>query len=481
MTTRPSKISEHKLPILIVDDDPSVTASLALLLKQAGYRSQVTASPSDALRLAESESFSLVLQDMNFSRQTGGEEGLRLLSQIKTIKPNLPVILITAWGSIELAVQGVRAGASDFITKPWTHQQILQAVRTALGLAEVNSPPHSGNYTQREELDSRYDFGKLVGRDPKFLRVLELIGRIAATDASVLITGESGTGKELIADAIHRNSHRRQLPLVKVNLGGIPAQLFESEMFGHVKGAFTDARQDRKGRFEMADGGTIFLDEIGDLDAGSQVKLLRVLQDRTYEVLGSSQTRSVDVRVVSATNRNLAEIVSSGQFREDLLYRLNLIAIHLPPLRERAGDIPLIAVSFLENLAKVYRRTNLSISDEAMRWLKSQNWPGNIRQLRHVIERALLVSGKDILEREDFELTMAMDLEIDARAESHADDREALPQVGTMTLDDIEKAMIVKAMAHHDGNISRVADALGLSRAALYRRFEKYGIRMSNQ
>ncbi len=481
MTTRPSKISEHKLPILIVDDDPSVTASLALLLKQAGYRSQATASPSDALRLAESESFSLVLQDMNFSRQTGGEEGLRLLSQIKTIKPNLPVILITAWGSIELAVQGVRAGASDFITKPWTHQQILQAVRTALGLAEVNSPPPSGTYTQREELDSRYDFGKLVGRDPKFLRVLELIGRIAATDASVLITGESGTGKELIADAIHRNSHRCQSPLVKVNLGGIPAQLFESEMFGHVKGAFTDARQDRKGRFEMADGGTIFLDEIGDLDAGSQVKLLRVLQDRTYEVLGSSQTRSVDVRVVSATNRNLAEIVSSGQFREDLLYRLNLIAIHLPPLRERAGDIPLIAVSFLENLAMVYRRTNLSISDEAMRWLKSQNWPGNIRQLRHVIERALLVSGKDILEREDFELTMAMDLEIDARAESHADDREALPQVGTMTLDDIEKAMIVKAMAHHDGNISRVADALGLSRAALYRRFEKYGIRMSNQ
>lgn len=467
--------------ILIVDDDPSVTASLALLLKQAGYPSQTAPSPTEALKQIESEKFSLVLQDMNFSRQTSGEEGLRLLRQIKSLNPQLPVVLITAWGSIELAVQGVRAGASDFITKPWTHQQIIQAVRTALGLAEANSPQNAGKQQTREQLDARYDFNNLVGADPKFLRILDLIGRIAATDASVLITGESGTGKELIADAIHRNSHRREAALVKVNLGGIPAQLFESEMFGHVKGAFTDARQDRKGRFETADGGTIFLDEIGDLDASSQVKLLRVLQDRTYEVLGSSQTRTVDVRVVSATNRNLPEMVANGQFREDLLYRLNLIAIHLPPLRERTGDVPLIASSFLENLAKVYRRASLSISDQALRWLQGQSWPGNIRQLRHVIERALLVSGKDTLEMEDFELTMAMDMEMDARPDSRLEGREVLPQVGAMTLDDIEKAMIIKAMAHHDGNISRVAEALGLSRAALYRRFEKYGIKTTGQ
>lgn len=465
----------HKtiLPILIADDDPSVTASLALLLKQAGYASQSAATPGEALKRIESESFALVLQDMNFSRQTGGEEGLQLLQKIKSHRPQLPVVLITAWGSIELAVQGVRAGASDFVTKPWTHQQILQAVRTALGLAEAQSARQANKLPTREELDTRYDFKDLVGNDPKILRLLELIGRIAATDASVLITGESGTGKEVIADAIHQNSHRRTAPLVKVNLGGIPASLFESEMFGHIKGAFTDAKQDRKGRFETAGGGTIFLDEIGDLDSGSQVKLLRVLQDRTYEVLGSSQTRTVDVRVVSATNRNLPEMVASGAFREDLLYRLNLIAIHLPSLRERADDIPLIAARFLENLARVYRRTNLEISDAAMRWLRQQIWPGNVRQLRHVIERALLVSGKDTLEQEDFEMTMAMD----ARMESREELNENLPQVGAMTLDDIEKAMIVKAIKHHDGNISKVAEALGLSRAALYRRFEKFGIK----
>nr|MDQ3013979.1 sigma-54 dependent transcriptional regulator [Acidobacteriota bacterium] len=433
----------HKNPeaILIVDDDPSVTTSLALLLKQSGYRSKIAASPGDALKLVESEPLALVLQDMNFSRQTGGEEGLQLLSQIKSRRPQLPVVLITAWGSIELAVQGVRAGASDFITKPWTHQQILQAVRTALGLAEAHASKPTGKTPTREELDARNDFKNLVGNDPKFLRLLELIGRIATTDASVLITGESGTGKELIAEAIHHNSHRRDAPLVKVNLGGIPATLFESEMFGHVRGAFTDAKQDRKGRFGTAGGGTIFLDEIGDLDPGSQVKLLRVLQDRTYEVLGSSQTRTVDVRVVSATNRNLPEMVASGAFREDLLYRLNLIAIHLPGLRERADDIPLIASRFLENLAKVYRRANLTISDAALRWLQQQPWPGNIRQLRHVIERALLVSGKDSLEKEDFEMTMAMD----ARGESH-ETQDPLPQVGAMTLDDIERAMIIKAM-----------------------------------
>lgn len=455
--------------ILIIDDDASVVASLSLLLKQAGYRSQSAATPERALKLIESESFALALQDMNFSRQTTGEEGLELLKQIKARRPNLPVVLITAWGSISLAVQGVRAGASDFITKPWTHQQIIQAVNTALGLAAAQSSRPAGSTVTREELDARYDFKELVGNDPKFLRVLELIVRVAPTDASVLITGESGTGKELIADAIHRNSHRRDKPFVKVNLGGIPAQLFESEMFGHVKGAFTDARADRKGRFEMAGGGTIFLDEIGDLDAGAQVKLLRVLQGRTYEVLGSSATRTVDVRVVSATNRNLAEMVVAGGFREDLLYRLNLIAIHLPPLRERTGDIPLIANNFLESLAKVYRRDNLSISDRALRWLRNQQWPGNIRQLRHTIERALLISGKDVLEVEDFELTF----EMDAREER----KDALPQVGSMTIDDMEKAMIVKAMNYHDGNISKVAEALGLSRAALYRRFEKYGIK----
>jgi two-component system, NtrC family, response regulator len=460
--------------ILLVDDDPSVTASLALLLKQAGYRSQAASSPAAALSWLDKERFQLVLQDMNFSRQTSGAEGLELLRQIKARHPQLPVILITAWGSIELAVQGVRAGANDFITKPWTHQQILQAVGTALGLAAAHTAPGKPVTLSRAELDARYDFHQLIGQDPKFLKVLDIIGRVAATDASVLITGESGTGKELIANAVHRNSPRKNAAFVKVNLGGIPAQLFESEMFGHVKGAFTDAKSDRKGRFELADGGTIFLDEIGDLDASAQVKLLRVLQDRTYEVLGSSATRTVDVRVVSATNRNLAELVAAGAFREDLLYRLNLIALHLPPLRERASDIPLIAEHFLDNLAKVYRRPQLSLSEAARRWLQTQTWPGNIRQLRQVLERAVLMTNHERLEATDFMLTFEMDAHQEPRGEPH----EALPPVGSMTLDDLEKAMILKALNHHEGNISRVAEALGLSRAALYRRFEKYGIQV---
>lgn len=452
--------------ILIVDDDPSVTTSLSLLLRQSGYRAQAASNPTEALSRLTNQPFQLVMLDMNFSRRTTGEEGLALLQQIKAAQPNLPVILLTAWGSIQLAVAGVRAGASDFITKPWTHPQLLQAVKTALDLSAAHST-QTPNPT-REKLDEQYRFPDLIGNDPKFLRLLEVVGRVAATDASVLITGESGTGKELIAEAIHRNSKRASQAFVKVNLGGIPAQLFESEMFGHVKGAFTDARADRQGRFALADGGTIFLDEIGDLDPSAQVKLLRVLQDRTYEVLGSSVTRSVNVRVISATNRNLAEMVASGQFREDLLYRLNLIAVQLPPLRERPGDIPSIAQHFLQTLSQVYQRTGLRISHDALHWLQALPWPGNIRQLKHLIERTILVSGKDVLEVQDFRLPLEM--------EGGEPSKDALPQVGAMTLEEMEEAMIRKALTHHHGNISRVADALGMSRAALYRRLEKFSI-----
>jgi DNA-binding NtrC family response regulator len=456
--------------ILIVDDDPSVTASLALLLKQAGYASQSASSPVQALDKINAADFKLVIQDMNFSRQTTGEEGLDLLKKIKSAKPHLPIILLTAWGSIQLAVEGVRAGAADFVTKPWTNQQILQSVKTAIGLAAANSAKQQDKKLTREELDALYDFKDIIGSDAKVLKILDVIGRVSATDASVLITGESGTGKEIFAAAIHRNSRRRNAPFIKVNLGGISATLFESEMFGHVKGAFTDARLDRKGRFELANGGTIFLDEIGDLDANSQVKMLRVLQDRTYEALGSSHSRTVDVRVISATNRNLTEMVASGNFREDLLYRLNLIAIHLPSLRERASDIPLLAKHFLTNIAGLYRRDSLQISDAALHWMQSLNWPGNIRQLKQLIERAILVTDKNILEVDDFRLPMEM--------EASEANKDALPEVGKMTLDDMEKAMIVKSLKHYDNNISRVAEALGLSRAALYRRFEKYGIKV---
>ncbi len=454
--------------ILIVDDDPSVTASLALLLRQEGYATTTAATPAEALTLAASPECVLVIQDMNFSRQTTGEEGLQLLAGLKHGRPDLPVVLLTAWGSISLAVAGMRAGAADFVTKPWTNQQLLQSVRTSLGLAGSRSSAEDEAALSREELDDRYDFGEVIGSDARLLRILQIVGRVSGTDASVLVTGESGTGKELIAEAVHRNSRRRGGPFVKVNLGGISSTLFESEMFGHVRGAFTDARADRKGRFETSHGGTIFLDEIGELDAGSQVKLLRVLQDRTYEVLGSSQTRTVDVRVISATNRSLSEMVSRGTFREDLLYRVNLISVHMPPLRERPDDIPVLASRFVQAVAQSYGRDDLSISPAALAWLRRQPWPGNIRQLRQWIERAALVGHHAALGVADFEAIVEMEPRDAAR--------EALPAVGAMTMDEIEKAMIVKSLRHHGGNITRVAESLGLSRAALYRRFEKYGI-----
>jgi DNA-binding NtrC family response regulator len=454
--------------ILIVDDDPSVTASLALLLKQGGYGSHAASGPAEALAWLARESCELVIQDMNFSRQTTGAEGLALLGRIKAMKPAVPVVLMTAWGSIALAVEGMKAGASDFVTKPWSNQQMLQTVQTALGLAASAPASSDERVLSREELDARYDFGDLVGEDPRLRRILQLVGRVARTDAAVLVTGESGTGKELVAEAVHRNSRRATGPFVKVNLGGISSSLFESEMFGHVRGAFTDARQDRKGRFELANGGTIFLDEIGDLDPASQVKMLRVLQDRSFEVLGSSQRRTVDVRVIAATNRNLAEMVARGEFREDLLYRINLIAVHLPPLRERRDDIPVLASRFAQAMGQVYRRESLRIGADAMTWLKAQPWPGNIRQLKQWVERTVLVTEHDVLQVDDFAETAEME-----PRESQAD---TLPPVGSMTMDEIEKAMIVKSMKHHGGNVSKVAEALGLSRAALYRRFEKYEI-----
>ncbi len=306
------------------------------------------------------------------------------------------------------------------------------------------------------------------------MKLLALIGRVAATDASILVTGESGTGKELVAEALHRNSRRRNGPFVKVNLGGISSTLFESEMFGHVRGAFTDARADRKGRFEVDDRGTIFLDEIGEIDPAAQVKLLRVLQDRSYEVLGSSLTRTVDVRVVAATNRDLGERVEKGEFREDLLYRLNLVTLRLPPLRERRGDIPLLARSFLAQCAKTYGRGPLTLSPRALDWLAAQDFPGNVRQLRQTIERAVLIQEGDRLEVEDLLALSALD---GSEGRPGFPGRQAaLPRPGSMTLEEMERAMIVKCLRHYEGNVTRVAEALGLSRAALYRRFEKYGL-----
>jgi DNA-binding NtrC family response regulator len=455
--------------ILIIDDDEAITISLGLLLKQAGYASAAVSSPAEAMERLGRGDVSLVLQDMNFSRRTTGEEGLELLARIKAARPEVPVLLITAWGSIELAVQGMKAGAADFITKPWNRQQLLQSVETALGLrasgrAEAGTAPPT-----REDLDNRYDMRGVIGEDQRLLGILDLVGRVAGTDASVLITGESGTGKEVIAELLHRNSPRRNGPFVKVNLGGIAATLFESEMFGHLRGAFTDAHRDRRGRFAVADGGTIFLDEIGDLDLRSQVKMLRVLQDRTYEELGSSETRTLDVRVISATNGDLAAAVEEGRFREDLLYRINLITIHLPPLAERRDDIPLLARHFLDQAGETYRR-EATLGPAAAAWLQAREWPGNIRQLKHLIERVVLVTGAEDLQPGHFEETLAME-----RGESGT---SGLPPVGSMTVDGMEKTMILHSIEHHHGNLTRVAESLGLSRQALYRRMEKYGIKL---
>jgi DNA-binding NtrC family response regulator len=449
--------------ILIIDDDIAVRTSLMLLLDNEGYETIGVDGPQQALAQIEKQTPELIILDLNFSIDTSGKEGMQLLQQLRKINDTVPVILITGWGSIELAVQGMKLGANEFLTKPWSNDHVLQSVKTLLDLQEKKTEKHT-----RKQLDTLYNFQHIIGEDPKMLDILETIGRVAATDASILIMGESGTGKELIAEAIHQNSVRANKPFIKVNLGGISTSLFESEMFGHVRGAFTDARFDRVGRFEMANKGTIFLDEIGDLDAGSQVKLLRVLQDRTYEVLGSSRTKVVDVRVVCATNRNLDEMVSNGAFREDLLYRINLITIKLPALRERPKDIPLLTQFFINNLKEIYRRPSLEVSKDALKWLQQLHLPGNIRQLKNLVERSVLVSRRDVLEVEDFK----SQLELSPSKKGSMQ----LPEVGTITLDELEVQMIRKAMEFHKNRISRAATALGITRSSLYRRLEKYNI-----
>jgi DNA-binding NtrC family response regulator len=451
--------------VLIIDDDKAVRSSLGLLLKQAGYLVATAEGPEEVHEITEQQRPDLFVLDMNFSVNTSGEEGLQLLKEIKARHRDKPVILITAWGSVPLAVEGMKSGAADFITKPWNNERFLQSVRTALSLSQQETEVRS---LDRDRLNELYNFDNIIGVDDSLLAILETAGRVSATDAAVLIVGESGTGKELIAEAIHANSDRRNGPFVKVNLAGIPSALFASEMFGHKKGAFTDAIHDRTGRFDMSDGGTIFLDEIGDLDSGNQVKLLRVLQDRSFEVLGTSQTRMVDFRLISATNRNLEEMVVSGQFREDLYYRINLITLKLPSLRERREDIRLLTQYFVENLKTIYRRSELSVAPSALDWLAELSWPGNIRELKNLVERTALITKHDQLEADDFHAQYQT-----TPAQSGAVN---LPAVGTLTIDEMEESMIRKALEFHGSNITRVARSLGLSRAALYRRLEKYGI-----
>lgn len=449
--------------ILIVDDDLAVRTSLSLLLQRTGKEVVTSDNAMQAFEVIATRKPELVILDLNFSIDTSGTEGLSLLQKIRTFDSVVPVILITGWASIELAVRGMKLGANDFINKPWDNDYVLQSVETLLQLKEKKTVLRN-----RKELDKKYSFKQIIGEDTSLLSILETIGRVASTNASILITGESGTGKELIAEAIHENSNRLNKPFVKVNLGGISSSLFESEMFGHVRGAFTDARFDRMGRFEMANKGTIFLDEIGDLEASSQVKLLRVLQDRTYEVLGSSRTKTVDTRVVCATNRNLNEMVASGLFREDLLYRINLINIHLPALRERPSDIPLLVNFFIDNLKEIYGRPDLSVTAHSLRWLQQLPLPGNIRQLKNLVERTVLISTKSELGIDDFQSQLNLS--------PLKNDKVKLPGVGTMTLEQMEAEMVKQAMNFHKNRITKAAASLGITRNALYRRLEKHQI-----
>lgn len=444
--------------ILIIDDDSAVRMSLKLLLSRSGYETQAAASPQEAMDVVRRTRPDLVLLDMNFSRSTSGDEGLTLLKQIKIFHPDVPVILMTAWGSIPLAVKGIHAGAFDFIQKPWDNRGLLNRISTALELNQTASTEDSGSF----------DRSFIIGRSPALLSVLDTIERIAKTDASVLIMGENGTGKELIAEAIHRNSRRRGRPMVKVNLGGISRSLFESEMFGHKKGAFTGAVADRKGRFELADKGTIFLDEIGELDLNSQVKLLRVLQEHTFEPLGDSSPRKVDVRVICATNANLSQMVAERTFREDLFYRINLITVVLPPLRERTDDIPLLVDHLVKKFCEAHERRVPVVHDSAINYLKSLPYYGNIRELKNLVERTLLVT--------DSSVTVLTDTDFRGQYVETPASGNIIVQ-SDRKLDEVERQSIETALAKSGGNVSRAAGLLGISRQALYRRMEKYGVK----
>ena len=450
--------------ILIIDDDSAIRSSLSFMLKRAKYDVQAVPGPKEAIEIVRSVAPQLILMDMNFTLSTSGEEGLTLLKQVKVFRPDVPVILMTAWGSIQLAVQGMQAGAFDFITKPWNNVALMQRIETALELTSQDKKAE----VPVEDNDG-FDRSHIIGKSKALRDVLATIKRIARTNASVLITGESGTGKELIAEAVHLNSPRSKKPFVKVNLGGISHTLFESEMFGHKKGAFTDATADRVGRFELADKGTIFLDEIGDLDLSCQVKLLRVLQEQTFEVLGDSRPRKVDIRVVSATNADLRQMVQEHTFREDLFYRINLITVHLPALRERREDIPLLVRHFADKQCESNGLPKVEFTSEAMDYLSRLPYPGNIRELKNLVERTLLVSGKEILTADDFKSQY-----------QHPIEQKVTTNLQGMTLEEIEKQTILQTLEKYNNNMSQVAVALGISRAALYRRLEKYNIQVND-
>jgi DNA-binding NtrC family response regulator len=446
--------------VLVADDQSDVREALRLLLKAEGMQTEIVSSPSAALQALHAGDFDIALIDLNYTRDTtSGREGLDLLTQIQAINADLPVIVMTAWGTIDLAVEAIRRGARDFIQKPWENPRLISILRTQIELSR------SLRTSRRLEAENRLLRAQgrptLIAESAAMRPVLELVTRIGPSNANILITGEHGTGKEVIAKTLHALSPRANRPMIAVNTGALSEGTFESEVFGHVKGAFTDARTDRIGRFELADGGTIFLDEIANVPIKQQAKLLRVLETGEMERVGSSTTRKVDARVLSATNADLRAESESGRFRADLLFRLNTVEIHIPLLRDRREDIPLLAAHFLKEYAQRYRKEVQQFEPATMQLLLSYAWPGNVRELDHAVERAVLLSTGATIKPSD------MGLQSRDGTGSRLDE---------MSLEEVESLLVRKALARHGGNVSHAAEALGLSRGALYRRIEKYGL-----
>ena len=446
--------------ILVADDQADVLEALRILLKGEGFEIVTVNSPSRVLASVEQTDFDAVLMDLNYTRDTtSGGEGMDLLTQIRSLDATLPVLVMTAWSSVDGAVEAMRRGARDYVEKPWDNERLLKALSTQV---ELGRALRRGQHLEDENRLLRgKDTPDFIARSKAMEPVLRLMERVGPSEANVLITGDHGTGKEVVARWLHAVSERSKSTLVAVNAGGFSEGVFESELFGHVKGAFTDAKTDRIGCFELAHRGTLFLDEIANISVRQQAKLLRVLETGEIQRVGSSKIRKVDVRILSATNANLSEIVGTGEFREDLLYRLNTVEIPLPPLRERTEDISTLALHFLERQRTRYGKEASGFADDAMQALLSHSWPGNVRELEHAVERAVLMAQGDRIHAEDLGLRR--------RAEGG-------PQMEDLTLDEAERVLIEKALARNGGNVSRAADDLGLSRSALYRRLQRFGL-----
>lgn len=445
--------------ILIADDQADILEALRLLLKSEGYQIETAKSPAAVVKALESRDFSMALIDLNYARDTtSGREGLDLLNRIQAVDASLPVVVMTAWASVDLAVEAMRNGAKDFVAKPWDNPRLLAIVRNQV---ELGGAVRAYKRLEEENQLLRGKGGPtLIAQSAAMRPVLEIVSRVGPSDANILITGENGTGKGVIAQALHAVSVRAGKPFISVNMGGLPEGIFESELFGHVRGAFTDAKTDRAGRFELADGGTLFMDEIGNIPMSQQAKILRTLETGDFERVGSSRTYRANVRLISATNSDLQAEVAAGRFRQDLLFRLNTIHIHLPPLRERREDIELLAQHFLKQHVARYRKAITGFDASAIEAMRAYSWPGNVRELDHAVERGVLMSGGKVIRGADLALNAG----------------QSAPRLEDMSLEEVEGFLIRKTLSRCDGNARRAAEELGLSRSAFYRRLEKYGL-----